>query len=363
MKLQIQYKLFLYLLLIPCLAIANTGIDAKKVTKEKTIKKSFDVSSNATLKVNNSFGNLNIITWDENRIEFDITIKVSGNNDEKVEERLEGIDVEFSASSSLVEAMTKIEKNKKNWWNWGNKAKLKMEIDYVIKMPMSNNVDLKNKFGAINLDKLEGSANIRCDHGKITTKELLSSNNEIKFNHTKNSYFDYIKDGKITATHSDFTVAKVENLELKADHTKSIIEYAEGVDFKCSFGSLKIDNVNDLGGKAQHLTARVGNLFKTANLNTSHGSLKISRIASKANAVDIKSQFTGITLGYDSTFNFNFKLDFQHGSLRDSEGFNFVNKEVNRNHKKYSGYHGSKDSGNTISISTQHGSVSFKKQS
>ncbi|WP_111684272.1 DUF4097 family beta strand repeat-containing protein [Winogradskyella tangerina] len=362
MKQQIPYKLVLCFLLIPFIALANTGVDAGKVTKEKTIKKSFNVSSNATLKVSNSFGNLNVITWDENRIEFDISIKVSGNNNEKVEERLEGIDVEFSSSSSMVEAITKIEKTKNNWWNWGKKMNLKMEIDYVIKIPMSNNVDLKNKFGTINLDKLEGAANIRCDHGKITTKELLSNTNDIKFNHTKNSYFEYIKQGNISTTHSDFTVAKVENLDLKADHTKSIIEVAENVDFKCSFGSLKIDNVNELDGKAQHLTARVGNLFKTANLNTSHGSLKISRIASKANSVDIKSQFTGITLGYDSSFNFNFKLDFQHGSLRDSEGFNFVNKDVDRHHKKYSGYHGSQNSGNTVSITTQHGSVSFKKQ-
>ena len=332
MKQQIPYRLFLCFLIIPFIALANTGIESRKVTKEKTINKSFDVSSNATLKVSNSFGNLNVITWDENRIVFDITIKVSGNDDEKVEERLEGIDVEFSSSSSMVEAVTRIEKTKNNWWNWGKKMNLKMEIDYVIKMPMTNNVDLKNKFGAINLDKLEGSANIRCDHGKITTKELLSSNNDIEY------------------------------LDLKADHTKSIIENAESINFKCSFGSLKIDNVNALDGKAQHLTARIGNLYKSANLNTSHGSLKISRIASKVNMVDIKSQFTGITLGYDSALSFDFRLDLQHGSLRDSEGFNFTNKEINRNDKKYAGYYGSKGSGNMIRVNSQHGSVSFKQQ-
>ena len=208
MKIQIQYKIFLHLLLIPLISAGSTSINSIKTSKEKNIKKSFNVSSNATLKVDNSFGNVNIITWDENRVEFDITIKVSGNDDDKIEERLEGIDIEFSSSSNLVSAITKIEKNKNSWWNWGKKMNLKMEIDYVIKMPMTGNVDLRNKFGAINLDKLKGSSKIRCDHGKITTKELLSNTNDISFNHTRDSYFEYIKNGEISTTHSSFTVAK-----------------------------------------------------------------------------------------------------------------------------------------------------------
>lgn len=362
MKQQIQYKIFLYLLLIPFISAGSTGINTTKTSKEKTIKKSFNVSSNTTLKVDNSFGNVNIITWDENRVEFDITITVSGNNDDKVEERLEGIDIEFSSSSSMVSAITKIEKNKNSWWNWGKKMNLKMEIDYVIKMPMTNNVDLRNKFGSINLDKLKGSSKIRCDHGKITTKELLSNTNDISFNHTRDSYFEYIKDGEISTTHSSFTVAKTENLKLRAQHTRSVIEVAENVDYRCSHGSLKVDNVNLIEGNSSHLTTRIGTLFKNADLKTSHGSLKITRIGSKANSIEIESQFTGLSIGYDASFNFNFDLELQFGSLRDSEGFNFINKEVDRHEKRYQGYYGSKDSGGMVKVSSEHGSVSFNKQ-
>ncbi|WP_299526712.1 hypothetical protein, partial [Winogradskyella sp.] len=259
-------------------------------------------------------------------------------------------------------AITKIDKNKKNWWNWGKKMNLKMEIDYVIKMPMTNNVDLRNKFGAINLDKLKGSSKIRCDHGKITTKELLSSNNDINFNHTRDNYFDYINSAEIHATHSGLTIAKVENLKLRAGHTKSVVEVAENIDYRCSHGSLKVDNVNTIEGNSEHLTTRIGNLFQKARLDTSHGSLKISKVASKANNIAIKSEFTGVSIGYDAAFNFNFDLDFEFGSLRDAEGFNFINKEINRHDKRYKGYYGTKDSGNNVKISSEHGSVSFKRQ-
>ena len=297
MKQKIQSRFFLFLLLVPFFTLANTGLPNKaKYNKEKTISKSFDVSANATLNVDNSFGNINVITWDESRIEFDITIRVSGNNDDKVNERLDGIDVDFSSSNNQVSAVTQIEKNKSNWWNWGKKINLKMEIDYVIKLPITNNVNLKNKFGAIALDKLKGNAKIRCDHGKITTKELLANSNDIEFNHSRANYFDYIKNVKISASHSDFTIAKIENLDLKAQHTRSNIEIAEVVEFDCGHGSITVDNVNSLNGESRHLTTRIGNIFKSAKLNTSHGSLKIGRFASKANSLELDISFTITTI-------------------------------------------------------------------
>jgi len=364
MKLIIHYRLTLLLFLAPFLVLANNGdvcVDAK-TTKERTIKKSFPVNGNATLKVDNSFGNINIITWNESYIDINVSIKVSGNNDEKIAEKLNGINVEFTADSNRVTAITRIEKNKKRWWNWGKKMSLKMEIDYIIKMPITNNVDLKNQFGSITLDKLEGSAKISCNFGKITTKELLSDTNSLDFNHSKGCYFDYINKADIDANHSSFTVASTKGVNIDANHTNSTVENAERINYDCNFGSLKIDNVNYLNGDGQHQTVRIGSVFKNAKIDTRHGSLKISRVASKANMIDIDSQFTSVTIGYDAAFNFNFDLDFQHGSLRDSDGFNFVNKEVDHSSKRYEGFYGSKDSGNLVKISSRHGSVSFKQQ-
>jgi len=361
MKLKIQFRLAVLLLLMPLIALANVDTEITKTTKEKTIKKSFNVSSNATLKVNNSYGNLNVVTWDQNRIEFDITIKVTGNNAEKVQDRLNRIDVEFSSSSGLVSAITRIGKNEKNWWNWGKKMNLQLEINYVIKMPITNNVDLNNDYGSINLDKLEGVAKINCDYGKITTKELMAENNSINFDYSNNCYFEYIRSGKINADYSGFTVAKTENLDLNADYTKSIIEISENVNYNCDYGSLKIENINNLEGNGDYLGLRLGNVFKNVNIKADYGSIKLERIAAKAKNIIINSEFTGITIGHDANYSFNFDIDLEYASLRESDGFNFTNKEVDGSDKKYNGYYGSKNSGNMVKINSEYGSVTFKQ--
>lgn len=361
MKLKIHFKLLAAFLLLPTLIFANTTPNFK-VSKERVIQKSYQVNENATLKVSNRFGNIDIITWDKNTIEFDILIRVSGNDDDKVEDRLERIDVDFSASNSIVSAITKIDKNKSNWWNWGKKMNLKIEINYVIKIPITNSINIDNDFGRVNVDTLKGTAKISCDHGNITTKELMADGNELNFDHTKDSYFEYIKSGKINADFSSYTVAKAKNLIINADHTSSHIEVAENVEYNCDFKSLVIDNVNNVTGNADHLTLRIGNIYKNASIKSDFGSIKIGKVASNAQNIEIDTEHAGINIGYDSDYNFKFNINLEHASLRNSDGFSFTKKRIESTDKYYSGTYGDSSTQNLVKINSEFGSVTFKKQ-
>jgi hypothetical protein len=68
------HKLALLLLLIPSVVIANNDLDKKKHEKSKSISKSFDVNSDATLKISNKYGDVNVTSWNQNRIEIDVKI-------------------------------------------------------------------------------------------------------------------------------------------------------------------------------------------------------------------------------------------------------------------------------------------------
>ena len=102
----ICYKIFLALLLVPVLGLAGNEWSGRH-TKQKKITKSFNVSANALLKIDNSYGNIDITTWNENRVEIEVLIKTNGNDEEKVIQRLREIDVDFKASNSRVSAVTR----------------------------------------------------------------------------------------------------------------------------------------------------------------------------------------------------------------------------------------------------------------
>lgn len=363
MKSQLFYKAVFVLMLIPSLVLGNNKIELNGAhTKEKTIKKEFTVNSNATLKVNNSYGNVNIITYSGNKVIVEVTIKTNSDNEEKAQEKLNDITVEFYANSEVVSAKTIFDNNKsKSWWKWVKNNNVNMEINYVIKLPITNNVDLSNDYGNINLEKLEGRAVISCDYGKITTKELMADNNYISFDYTNNSYFEYIKSGKINADYSGFTVAKAKKLEITADYTKSVIKIAEDVSYNCDYGSLMAENINNLIGNGDYLTVVIGNVYKNIEIRADYGSIKIGRMTANAGSISIDSNYTGITIGYDSNYNFRFDLNLEYASLRDSDGFEFTKQRIESTDKYYQGYYGNSSTSNLIKINSDYGSVSFKR--
>lgn len=361
MKNFIHSRLIIAFLILPFLLSASVATKFKH-TKTKTINKEYSVNKKASLKVDNSYGNIDIVTWNENRIVFEITITTSGNDEEKTQERLNDIHVNFSANPDLVSAETMFGKKKSgSWWNWGNNDKVKMKINYLIKIPITNAVDLSNDYGNINLDKLEGRAQISCDYGKITTKELMASDNQLSFDYTKGCYFEYIKSGKISADYSDYTISKTKDINISADYTNSKIELAEDVTFNCDYGNIKIDAANNIKGNGDYLTTVIGDVYKNVTLNADYGSIKIKQLTENAGDINIKSDYVGISIGYANDYNFNFDIKLDYGSLRDSEDLVFVKKRIESTDKYYNGYRGNQTSGNTITIESDYGSVSLKK--
>lgn len=358
---KIKLQTLIICLFLSQLSFATSGWNGKH-TKEKVIKKEFSVNRDALLKIDNSYGNINIITYSGNTVSIEVKIKTNGNNLEKVEEKLNTIGVDFQASSSLVSAKTTFNKNKSNnWWNWGRNNNVNMEINYLIKLPITNSVDLNNNYGSINLDRLEGHAKISCDYGKITTKELMADNNSISFDYTNNSYFEYIKSGKLNADYSGFTVAKTNNLEINADYTKSVVEIAEDVSYSCDYGSITIGKANNVKGNGDYLTARFGEVYKNIQISADYGSIKIDRMTANAGNVLIDSDYTGITIGYDASYQFNLECKLSYASLRGSEDFEFTKKHIQSTQHYYQGYYGNSNTKNLVKITSDYGSVTFKK--
>lgn len=360
MKLKLQFKTLTVLFMLPLFITATTPIDGK-YTKKKTINKAYSVAPNALLSVDNSYGNIDVVTWNENSVVFEITITTTGNNEEKVQEKLNDITVDFDASSTHVSAKTKFNNKSKSWWNWKGKNKVKMKINYIVKIPITNSVSLNNDYGNINVGKLEGHAKLNCDYGKITTKELLAENNSINFDYSKGCYFEYIKSGKINADYSDFTVSKTNTLSINADYTNSKIETAEDVAFNCDYGNIRVDKANNVTGNGDYLTTIIGDIYKNVTLKADYGSIKINNMTQNAGNVIIDSDYTGIKIGFSPSYNFNFDIDLDYASLKNNGGLEFSTKKDDGSSKYYSGHYGNNNSGNSIKIKSDYGSVSLNK--
>lgn len=223
MKITHFRTIVLPLLLVSSLTWGNDRWGNGKHTKEKTIKKEFMVNPTALLKVTNDYGNLTLTSWTEDRIVMEIHIMTNGNNEERVQEKLEEISVDFEANSDMVSARTIFKDRSSGWgWSWGRNNNVNMQINYVIKLPVKNSIHLDNDYGNILLDRIDGHAKISCDYGRLEIGELRGRNNQLNFDYTSKSTFEYINSAEIRADYSSFQIENAGDLRLLTDYTDAI---------------------------------------------------------------------------------------------------------------------------------------------
>ncbi len=359
------YNLIFIAFLIPITVIAGPG--KGKYTKTKKLSKTFALSATGSVEVDNSFGNVTITTWDKNEVSFEVTVEVSGNDEDKVHERLRKIDVDFNASSTLVGARTDSEgyhtQNKSLWGMITGSSSndvSNIKIDYIIKIPVTASLDVSNDYGAVILDRLEGRAVISCDFGRLDIGQLMHPNNELKFDYTKNSSIDYMKGGVIKADFSDFTLYGSDKADFNGDYTKAKFVSVKHLEIKSDFSTITTEESVSINGGGDYSTLRLGRIKESVSLKTDFGTIKIEELGANFKSASIRSDYTAITVGYhkDASFKFDIQADF--ASINLSDDLTVTRSDNNTTEKRRSGYAKQENSSSYINIETEFGGATLK---
>jgi hypothetical protein len=353
------YKITLLLLLLPSIALPNN--DKKKHEKSKVIKREFDVNANAEVSLNNKFGNLNISTWDKNLVEIKVTITVKGDDINTVEDKLSSIQINFNTNSSLVEVATTFNDKKNSWSWWGKNKNINYKINYDVKMPKTNSVDLNNDYGNIYLDNLKGPASINCDYGKISIGELSAKNNSINLDYCSASSINYMRSGNVNINYSKITIDKSEKIKVNAEYSTLKFEKTENLNFNCDYGSISVNEATHIDGNSDCVSMRFGTVKKNLTIDTEYGGITIKNLAKGFENVTINGQYSGIKIGIAPNTAFNFEIDLQNAGFKRNENNIAFFKSISKSNKKYyAGKYGQGKSNSSINIKSQFGSVTLK---
>lgn len=359
------YKFLLLAFLVPVIAFGNNGNGKHKgkYTKEKTITKEFTVDAAALLKISNSYGTVHMTAWDKNTVAIEVVIQTNGDSEDKVIERLEQIDVDFNNSSAMVSASTRFGSNKsKSWWKWNKRNKVRTTVNYTIKFPKGNELNISNDYGGIFLNRAENKVSINCDYGRMEIGELLADDNSLNFDYTSNVTIAYMKSGRINADYSSFTVNNSENIRLNAEHTKSRFGTISYIEYNCDYNALQIEQANNVKGTGDYLSLRLGTITGNLDLKADYGSIKVGEMTNDAGDITIESELAGIKIGYNPQYNFNFKFNLDYTGLKGEEGFTMNEERIEARERYYEGYYGNvSPNGNKININSEYGSIRFEK--
>lgn len=344
--------LVLFLQAIP--GYANEGFT---YNKQKTINKAYIVNSDAGLAVDNSYGNIFVTTWNEDKIEIEVLIKVSGNDEKWVNERLASIDVSISALKSLVSAKTVFE----HFSSRNNAKSNNFEINYTVKIPKNGTVSLNNKYGNIGASDLNSSTEFNCKYGNINLSKLNGNSNLVTINYCSNSTIESAKNLTVNAKYSNLKVESVNKLNLESDYSEIQIGTADNVKYNSKFGSVKIRQINKLEAEGNYLTINVGLISKDLDLSCRYSQVNIGSIGPKASNINIATAYTGVSIGYNASCSFDYDLFVRFGDIKYDKELRVSSNEKSTNSKRISGSYGIKGQ-NKLNISASYGNVKLLKK-
>ena len=350
-----QYNLFLLIVLIPYFGICNN--EEFSYSKQKNINKTYAVNSDAGINVDNSYGAIFITTWDQDKIEIDIVIKVSGDSEKWVNQRLAGIDVNFIALKNLITAKTVFE----NSITKNNGRNNSFEINYNIKIPKNGSVKLYNKYGNITTADLFSTTDINCKYGKINLGKLYGNSNSIQIGYCSDSSITYLKNGSVVSKYSGLKIDEVSKLDLISDYSEIEINNGNDVKYNSKYGSVKIQKVNSLDANGNYLSIDIGSLSNQLKLYTKYSNVSIDAIQAKANNVTIVAGYTGLDIGFQPNYVFDFDITVKYADFNYENDLEVRSKEETNFGKKISGFY-KKKGVNKVTIQSDYGNVSLLKK-
>ncbi|HEX6224431.1 MAG TPA: hypothetical protein VFZ52_08475 [Chryseolinea sp.] len=152
--------------------------------KNRTISQSYNVSASDKLNLKNQFGKLVIKTWTRNEVKVDIRIEVTSNDQERLQETFDNIDVKHGKDGNTVYFKTVMDKNKdkgdkkREGKNYSNT----IDIDYEVSMPANLALNVEHQFGNLTIPDLTGPVDIEQQFGNLSAGKLSNPKNvEVRF--------------------------------------------------------------------------------------------------------------------------------------------------------------------------------------
>lgn len=349
-----QFKILLtFIFLIPFLGFSN---DDFNYSKQKTISKAYIVNSNAGINIDNSYGNISVTTWNEDKIEIIVQIRVSGDSEKWVNQKLDAIDVNFIGLKNMVTAKTIFENNFSNKSGRNNN----FEINYTIKIPKNGTVALKNKYGNISTADLFSTTDINCKYGKINLANLNGNNNKIQISYCSESTIDYLKNGAVISEYSELRIDRIAKIDLVSDYSEIEIGDGSDVKYNSKYGSIKIDKVNSLDANGNYLLINIGSVTNQLKLYTKYSNVSIDAIQPKANNIVIVAGYTGVNIGFNLNYIFDFDVNVKYADFKYDNELNISSKEETNYTKRVSGFYKKKGE-NKITVTSEYGNVKLYK--
>lgn len=306
--------------------------------KIKTYTKSYPVKPGDKLMVDNRYGKITVNTWSKKEFKVVVEIKGIANEDDDAQKLLDGISISDNKDGSVITFTTKIESQNRSSGTWtisnGKSYVSKSVVNYTVYMPSKNSLEIKNRFGTVNLPDFGGKLMVNMQYGTFNAKNLSNNDNEI------------------TTQSTDVNIGSITGSTL-------ICRYGN------SGNGVKIGNANNLKFDAQFVNADIAKIKTAGNISIRYGGgLTINDLDKNVKTLTVNSSFAPITLSSKTNFDFSVSLRGNNRFTYNDDKVKVLTKYPDDERrpaslKTYTGYTGKANPDTKVTITNTYQGVQF----
>lgn len=294
-----------------------------KYTKKRIIDTNFDAGENYTLNLLGKYSDYEISTWNENHISFHVEIIVKSNKEQKAEEQLYQIDIDFENSQANKEIMAKtvIPSRMNN---------VEFQIDYYIMIPRNIFLVIHNAYGNVNVDKLNRYLDLDLDYGNFSIDSLFGDNKmNLAYSNVKIKYADKV-DAKIRYGNIRVNTGNDVNVNIQYGNGKfgdiqSLKAFCQYSDISCSdieaaylklqYSDTYLKNVKDLTMDNSYSDVEIDHLLKKINFTSRYGDIEINKVHHDFELIDIKTEYSDVSVIFKESHKFSYNIAALHADV------------------------------------------------
>ncbi len=351
--------LFIQFILILTVSVYATDVD-------KTITREFDASGIELLIINNRYGDVEIVSSGNNKINIIVDIQLSHPNDSRAERLLEMINVLFSENDNTIEARTDIDRQfKLN----GIGPSRSFSIDYRVEMPESMNLKLSNRYGNVNADELSGHVDIRIKYGSLFIKKL-SRGNKDPLNSVSAEYLrvgDIADAGwlELNMRHvTKFNIASAQALLINSRYSiNNTIDLVSSVVMDSQYDKFEIGQVNNVVAESAYTSYKIANLSNKVNIKTKYGSIDLDYVKPGFEQMKFDVEYTPLRIRIDESASYALTADTKFTGLSLNMDKAEIRQRIEDNNSKYiEAVFGDADTKSEIILNAKHGSIKINER-
>jgi hypothetical protein len=371
MKKKFKYGLLCFILFLPAVFVSARAVQ----DFTKVIKKELDISAEGTLNITNKYGKVEVKTWDKNKVQVEVTILVKTRTQSQADEVFDRIRIEFSHSSGFVKAETLIDAVKWSWWDWGNSSS-DYQINYLVYMPPSANLELYLRYGNAFVAALERKAHIQVKYGNFKSDgiggrasiDLAYGNGTLTKTGNLEGLISYgslscveAKDANITSKYSKVSIERAGVVRSTSKYDDYRLGEISSFHNSGNYDQFTIRQVGDLVMTTKYSNLSIGKLLNQLEMTASYGGAVIEMLDKSFSGITFVGKYSDLKINLEAGLQARLECSGNYANMLYPEGTEVRYERIQNQAKEVRGYLGSSAAKGIIKAELNYGNLRIRQ--